>query len=236
MSSHEVQLTVWKRCIYQTAMLPIWQLISALLYDYGARSSATTWAWEMGLHTVMLLHLSTASFAILALYLYCREHELMGLNVVMKFLALKSMVFGHAVNKIGIAVYTSQSSDDKVLGAAMLGGLTLLQAELLAIIVIYVYPASDPALEEAFLRQPGYTKVAASMEEASKTPNAPTAVSEEVTSKENAYAVEEDLEDRFPSMASTEGEELQAATVRLNETGDGIGKTGSTRGADGKAE
>jgi hypothetical protein len=176
-SSHEAQLVMWQRCVYQTALLPLWQFLSAMLYDYGAHNQETTWAWEMGIHVAMLCHLLTASMALLALYLCCREHELLGLNAVVKFFALKSVVFGHAANKFAIAVYTAQASDDKVLGAAVLGGLTILQAELLAILFLYVYPASDPALEEAFMRQPQYTKVALSVEEASKNGDQQTAVS-----------------------------------------------------------
>lgn len=154
-SSHESQLSMWRIAVYQTMLLPLWQMANAAHWEAGTQHRPLA---EGIIHGVMLLHLLVAGTAMLALYQCCGQHELVGLNVLLKFLCIKVAVYGHVCSKF-VSLFAAHvwmtknpaesDSDRKVVASRMLGYLTLMQAQGVAILFYYVFRVEDPALTQA---------------------------------------------------------------------------------------
>merc|ERR1712196_437048 len=101
----------------------------------------------------MMVHLSIAAVALSAMYLCCRGHEFEGLSVLTKFTTLKVVVFGHVLGKFGSLFLAHALEEElharKVRAARVLGYLTLFQAQLVAVLFMFVFSADDPALAKA---------------------------------------------------------------------------------------
>jgi hypothetical protein len=152
--THEVQITSWKRGIYQVLVSPCWALLYAVLVEVDRNDKF----YLNGItHSIIMLHLSCAMCVLLTMYMISKEDEFHGLGVVIKFTAIKLIVVLHVLSKIvcgfvfggGSSTQTTNGFTPREYTTRQLSRITLLQMVLFAVGFIYVFGPNDSALQLA---------------------------------------------------------------------------------------
>jgi len=164
-ASHQEQLDWWTRGVYQMLIMPLWQLICASLIGVKDAGSSHYWFARWLLHAMNFVHIGIAMTSILSIYLILAEEERNGLSVITKFVTLKAVVWAHQVASFSVFILKALGFLDGVHSARVMGFITLIQAQFLAVLFFYAYSSNDPAIKIA-AGSLQYQELASSSEEA----------------------------------------------------------------------
>jgi len=157
-TNHEAQMSRWRNGVIQVAAQAFWALLYAILVEFD-HSDKTYFSGVI--HTIMFAHVTTAMMVFLAMYLDCKDNEFKGLNMEVKFSALKLIVFGILCKMIFAWEFpehgprTHYGFTPKEWSTRMLARVRIFQMLLFGVAFSYIFSSDDPALQNAVQCSPG---------------------------------------------------------------------------------
>jgi len=153
MGSYGQLVGIWRTCVYQVMSLPLWALSYAILVEADHHDKFYI---NLAVHLAMLIHVSICMLALAGMYYCSKEFELKGLNVVLKFFAIKLIVWLHIATKIIYAwCFKDEVVTDKMWGytskergVRYLAYASLIQMVGFGLLFSCIFSVDDPALNK----------------------------------------------------------------------------------------